>query len=832
MQFRRATPREVALRMLEATYGSAATDRARETSAFRLSSFQEDAVAIASAIIARRGGVIVADSVGLGKTFIALGLVEKALRIQQSVFVITPASLRRDWTRHLAALEEEAEASPRATARIRWLSHTRLSRMGASASLLRASVERRPLVVVDEAHAFRSSTTRRYRALSTLCRNSDVVLVTATPVNNSLLDLYNLIRLFASDAALHDVGIPHLGEVFRENGLATRDLSFLKTVVSSLVVRRTRAFVKQNYDSQGASRGLRFPAAAPPIPVSYSLAACEDHSRALLGLIRSLRLAPYRVLSPVSQSAKGFAAELVRFHLLKRLESSAAAFHATTVRLLAFYYDFTANLAAGRMAPLRGTQAAAGDPLQLSLDSILTVPVPKSVDVQAVLAACYADAKSLVAAEALSRRIVANDPKLAQMMELLSGRLHGRKVLIFAEYRETARYLWRNLVLGGRVGHIDGDESHLGQTRAPRRMVVERFAPHSNHARAPLVHEKVDILVATDVLSEGINLQDASAVISYDLPWNPVRLIQRVGRIDRLGSMHEWVASYHFVPDDMLDEMLGLMKKLRRKVTAIRTSVGAESSVLGPDPTDVITDVRRGDAGAFQRAEASSLDNTAEERLRTLYFQLARHHAPNAGNNDDCIVCEVCNPEISCDRWLLVYVRGDTARRVVVENGIVRPAGEDAARRLEQLLSDDRNAAPVASSSSFQAISDTVHRYAEKDTPCLGQGDCATRLIRRVTGLAARLPGGPTDDQCARIDAARRLILGWPEASAQAVLSEISRLAEQLPPAERLDEALQRIEAGMREPPMASGAPVPLRIVAIIGELVTNPRTDIAGLRG
>lgn len=151
-------------------------------------------------------------------------------------------------------------------------------------------------------------------------------------------------------------------------------------------------------------------------------------------------------------------------------------------------------------------------------------------DVRAELAALRGVAHALAGLDA------ASDPKLARLVELLEGEARGEKVVVFTEFRDTARYLWRALVRRGGVALVDGGGAYLGTGACGRRQAVGRFAPRSNGVREPAARERVDLPIATDVLSEGLNLQDASRGVSYDLPWNPVRSIQRVGRVDRLAA--------------------------------------------------------------------------------------------------------------------------------------------------------------------------------------------------------------------------------------------------------------------------------------------------------
>ncbi|MBI4544987.1 MAG: hypothetical protein HY703_07330, partial [Gemmatimonadetes bacterium] len=236
-----ATPREVALRVLAARFGRSGPGPPTPPTGsglFDFATFQAEALERAQRILETRRGVIVADSTGLGKTYVALGLIDRWLQQGRRVAVATPAVLRREWQPHLARLAQHHGASllcprgraiprepvglvalqeaapetgrPRgggaAQALVCWLSHTRLSRSGASLE----GLGRVDLVVIDEAHALRSPRTRRYQAAAELCRGARVLLLTATPVNNSLADLYWQLRLFSGDSDFRDAGVANL----------------------------------------------------------------------------------------------------------------------------------------------------------------------------------------------------------------------------------------------------------------------------------------------------------------------------------------------------------------------------------------------------------------------------------------------------------------------------------------------------------------------------------------------------------------------------------------------------------------------------------------------
>jgi hypothetical protein len=188
------------------------------------------------------------------------------------------------------------------------------------------------------------------------------------------------------------------------------------------------------------------------------------------------------------------------------------------------------------------------------------------------------------------------------LCELLDGLLNGHLVLLFTEFRETASALWARLRSRGGVARIDGSSAWLGAGRASRLEVVRRFAPRSNGAHPPPMREQVRLLIATDVLAEGLNLQDADTVISYDLPWNPVRLIQRVGRIDRLGSQHDLVGCYNFMPDRHLEDYIALVRRLSTKLEVIRGGLGEEEVVLATADTAFLDRLVRGDPTVLEES--------------------------------------------------------------------------------------------------------------------------------------------------------------------------------------------------------------------------------------
>jgi superfamily II DNA or RNA helicase len=873
-----ATPRAVALRMLTDRFGGAAP----KPQVFDLASFQVDAVQRAEAMLAARRGAIVADDVGLGKTFVALALLESQLAAGRAVMVVAPAALRRTWRRPLCKLCHRLGLPPpvisgETAAPVTLLSHARLS-LGlmqpavGSATAGPGPAVKEPgragvpgLLVVDEAHRFRNPATRRYHSLAELCRTTPVVLLTATPVNNSPLDLYSLLRLFAGDGDFRDVGVADLHALFRDAVREPRTAATaLAPVLAATMIRRTRPFIREHYRGVRLpdTGVLRFPRRAPPVAISCDLGATAP------GLVDALRTqlpaftgAAYSATrTPVGHafersdaSAPRAEIQLLRLTLLKRLQSSLAAFQVTLERQLSYHRRFIDALGRGLLLGPAERGDRSGDELQLSLDALLLRPVPPRFDraplerrVRADLAALSAIQSELAAHD----RDVA-DPKLGALLEL-SGRLGGEKLVVFTEFRATARSLWHTLVRAGRrVALLDGGGGRLGLQKATRRQIIDRFAPLAAGAPPPPPHEQVDVLVATDVLAEGVDLQDAAHVASYDLPWNPVRLVQRAGRIDRLGSPHRVVSSYYFLPDPELDALLGLKPILDRKAADIVATTGAESplaptasSDAGYAVTERVARLRRaaraaadvarrlasGDGDIVQdleRAQAAPFE--AEERLRLALGDALCHARGNQGTagsepghamasaadaRDDGAAADLAlagSPRVPFPAGVLTEAagiepttlvacrhRGRVAWLLVDGRRKVR-VDDAAAARILLLALDAPPSTAIPDAARVRAAATMARTFLSTRSftaawpggHAAGRNTChvaSSRLLRALAGL----PGGPDAELCRRADWLLDRLRDGVDAGTEAAIRDVLR---SLPGTSGADVVLAGLEA-------------------------------------
>src|SRR6266702_2952330 len=432
-----------------------------------------------SAIISRYGGALLADDVGLGKSYVALAV---ALARQQPFVLVVPAVLVSQW-RGLLDRFGVTDTSI--------VTHESLS-VHAYRPSPSSTVPYR-LFVIDEAHRFRNPETNRYRALARLVVGSRVLLVTATPIHNCVADLLYLLRLFLREHTLAALGVPSLRNAARREA----DRSLAHAAVARLIVARSRERVQTGYD--GGPVSMVFPRSTTEAlragPGSEALIAD------LAGGVAALR-------------AGGGAAPLLRLMLLRRLGSSLAAFRTALTRHDA-YLDLAARAATeGRALTPREFQRcfprAAESDIQLVLFPLLLDEADRGP------AQFAADRRTVARLRDLLARAPGGDPKADGLERLLSP--PPAKTIVFTDAQPTARYLLQRL-RHYRVAAVFGHVGRFAAGDAPRQEVLRAFAPRAQGGPRPPAALETDVLIATDLLSEGLNLQDAERVVHYDLPW-------------------------------------------------------------------------------------------------------------------------------------------------------------------------------------------------------------------------------------------------------------------------------------------------------------------------
>ena len=669
-------PYLIFLRMLWEMYGDDLDAEAGGAAQIHLTSFQTDGLWRARRILEERGGVLIADEVGLGKTFLAGELIrEAAIDRRQRVLVVTPAMLRDGPWRAF----QSAHNLPMELVSYEDLAADANLNPNGTGYKLAAGPNDYAMVVVDEAQNLRNPSTQRAEALRRLLQGSppkQLVLLSATPVNNSLWDLYYVLNYFLhNDAAFADVGIRSLRDHFAA-AMAQNpdDLSpeHLFDVLDAVAVRRTRSFVKQYYPNDtvriaGREQRIVFPtprvcrvvydidAVLPGFFDRIEKALDPDAGPGNPDVLSLARYAPsqYRRDDAVDTYETQLAG-LLRSGMLKRFESSPHAFALTCERMAASHDAFLSLLDAGRVA----TGDALADWVATDSDDIEEVDLYLTAHARVTEDAADYNTEPLRRHVERDRNLLRDfaatarsvdqddDPNLAVLVDELAAiaadaaaegigqtdTRDRRKVLIFSYYADTVDWIHQHLqetasrddrlaAYRGRIAFLSGTtgtESKEG--------VIWGFAPRTTDAPAGRDEDRYDIIVTTDVLAEGVNLQQARHIINYDLPWNPMRLVQRHGRIDRIGSTHSEVFLRCVFPDARLDEILGLEERLHRKLTHAAASIGVGEVLPAQEGRDTtftetreeIERLRREDATLFERGGTTRGALSGEEYRQEL----------------------------------------------------------------------------------------------------------------------------------------------------------------------------------------------------------------------
>jgi hypothetical protein len=482
----------------------------------KLHAHQRRAVARVRTLLNTAGGALLADSTGLGKTFVALAT---AAGVERTL-IIGPASLAESW--RLAMRRTHVEA--------RFISFERLRR---GTSVPGGSSE---LVIVDEAHHLRNPRTKSYAAVAAICDRASVLLLSATPVQNRRADLIAQLALFLGDRAARATDAE----------------------LALFIVRR-----------RADDTSIRLPAIHGPRWVQ--LPVTDDRLDDLVALP-----------PPVAGADEGTAGALVTYTLLRQWSSSRAALVAALRRRLARAIALMSSLEAGRW-PSREQLAAwshAEQAVQLAFPEMLTPLGAASTDLSGLLAAVRAHSDGLRALITRLGDAPDPDPYRAEAIAEICRTHSNARVLAFSQYAATVRALSRLLMMKmSGVAALTGHGGRVAGGRISRREVLAQFTPNAGSAAVP-ASDHIRLLVTTDVLSEGLDLQRASVVVHLDLPWNPARLEQRVGRVRRLGAEHDAVFVYALAPPVESERILGVVDRLRAKLGLAARIVGLDFIVV------------------------------------------------------------------------------------------------------------------------------------------------------------------------------------------------------------------------------------------------------------
>jgi hypothetical protein len=557
----------------------------------QLTEFQLEAYQYAKGILRRYGGVFLADVVGLGKTFIALALLRHLQdRYGEYAVVIGPPNVLPAWRALAAEFRVELQ-----TVSIGKLEDLEMYRD-------------REVLVIDESHNFRNAGTQRYERIQSWLRpggvasERKVLLVSATPQNNHPNDVKHQLAFFPDNYAR----LPFRGESLDAwfSQVQTGQAS-LTELLQHVVVRRTRRFIKSAYSKatlrvrtkEGGYEHvpLQFPerrsGAEQCLRYSINDTYGGDLYQQILGVLAGLSYAPYCLATYLTDEGRtdhrvagirraGTSVRgLYKVLLLKRLESSIVAFRGTLGRFLSRHDECLARLEQGIVTVRvreHATSASEDDVQDLAAEERA---VPASLfETTRLRATLVADSQAVRALlDRVSDLDETKDSKVTRLCDYLQDRdptVH--RTIVFTQFADTAEYLGR--ALGQRFGKTEVVTGGRGNAMA----ITRRFSPRSNRVEVP-DDEQIDLLISTDALSEGVNLQDADTLVNYDIHWNPVRLIQRAGRIDRIGSENDVIDVGSFLPEAALEAALGLETVLRRRIQEFLEVFGEDSHVLPSD---------------------------------------------------------------------------------------------------------------------------------------------------------------------------------------------------------------------------------------------------------
>lgn len=588
----------------------------------QLADFQKVAVSHAIQNIRNYGGSFVSDVVGLGKSFIGAAIVKQMEQIEGTrALIVCPPPLMEMWERYDEIYQLNAKVIS-------------MGLLKDNSNIL-GKYPDRDFILIDESHNLRNHNTQRYEQMaSILAGDKRCCLLTATPQNKSAWDIYHQIKLFhPEDQTDLPIDPPHFKQYFQKIEKGERQLPAL---LSHILIRRTRNHILRFYGIDGETNLPVDPTNFAPYlegkkrayvkvggknrffpkrelsTIEYSIEdtyqGLYDRLRKYLGranrqpgslptdelcyaryglgnyvLPDKQQQEPYRSLQNAGMSLRG----LMRVLFFKRFESSVCAFTTTIQRQITAHKGFLKALDRGFIPAGKDAQKMLATDFDLDEDIDLADELEQAsnkydladFDRDLLYQHIQADLNIFIEILKLVEPITPDrDAKLQTLRQhLAKPLLRDKKRLIFTQYADTAQYIYDNL----RADYSDDNLEVIHSNNSKDKIkLVARFAPIANPTIQTHGAAELQTLIATDILAEGLNLQDGDVIINYDLHWNPVKLIQRFGRIDRIGSEKDVIYGLNFLPELNLERNLGLQQVLKRRIQEIHDSIGEDSAIL------------------------------------------------------------------------------------------------------------------------------------------------------------------------------------------------------------------------------------------------------------
>lgn len=644
--------------------------------------FQSTAVKLAARHLEKRGGAMIGDVVGLGKTITACAVAKVyEMRNACSTLIVCPANLQEMWNKYVIKYDLKADV------------------VSISKRLDFKNMKYYRLVIIDESHNLRNSEGQRYRNIRELIeyQGSKVLLLTATPYNKDYSDLSNQLKLFIREDA--DLGIQPEAYIRTLGG--TREFSkkhaedYIRSIkaferstesddwrelMRLFLVRRTRTFIKENYSPTDETNGRKylqfsdgtrsyFPERIPraiKFPTEDNDQFNRLYSQEMVDLMSQLKLPRYglskyidpekqqeanqtelQVLDNLSRAGirmMGFC----KTNFYKRLDSSGVSFLISIYRhilrnSLYIYaienklllpigdegnlpdgYSDDDDLESTLFEEARQTGTEKINQEHISFPTELNFYIEKAKEYYQTISGNTSrinwidsryfkrslkqslknDCQTLIQMiELCGQWNPATDQKLNALAEMMTKTHKDAKMIVFTQFSDTAQYVFNQLKKRG-VNHI---ACVTGDTENPSH-VVEKFSPISNNAKHPIPEEhQYRVLIATDVLSEGQNLQDAHIIINFDLPWAIIRLIQRAGRVDRIGQKSELIHCYSFFPAEGIEKIIKLRHRLNNRINESANIVGGDEIFFEGNEQNLI-DMYNEKAGTIDEEDDGEVD--------------------------------------------------------------------------------------------------------------------------------------------------------------------------------------------------------------------------------
>ncbi|MCR4719721.1 MAG: helicase [Firmicutes bacterium] len=551
--------------------------------------YQIDAVTQARKKLDAYNGVFISDVVGLGKTYICAMLANSFKRDTYKLFICPPVLV--DYWR--GVLQEFD------------VSRCDVESLGKLDKIIARGTDKYSYVFIDEAHRFRNSGTDSFTNLHQICRGKKVVLISATPINNYTSDIENQIYLFQAKQSGTINGIKNIEGFFRglnskltqkakgtpeymrqlrENSEVIRD-----KLIREVMIRRTRSEVQKYYKDDLEKQGLSFPTAGSPERVIYEFDEQTDETfKETIEAIKDFKYARYTPLLFLKDKEK-YAQMLVAQRnmggfmkgiLVKRLESSFYAFKMTLNRFIESYEKFIKMVKAGKVYISKKVNVydllddGNTEKLMYLIEQEDIMVFNTSEFEPRFIKLLEMDLAQLKYLRDLWE-LIKNDPKIEKFKDELTSNpiIRDKKVIVFTESTETAEYLHDGLkdTYGDRIVYFSGQSSN-----ALKSDIEDSFNPKYKDKD----NDKYDILITTDVLAEGINLHRANILFNYDLPWNPTRIMQRVGRINRVGTEFERIYVYNFFPTSQSAKHIPLEERILEKLQSFHDTLGEDYKYL------------------------------------------------------------------------------------------------------------------------------------------------------------------------------------------------------------------------------------------------------------